>query len=140
MATIHRLPVRDTEVVRATDDADGFFGQLGHLVKLELELGLAEGRALVVSALVAIAIAVVAGVVLVAALVVLVAGALAPIFGARWENLIIAGGGFFLLATAAGAWSAWRLTHLRWPPETVRSFEENWRWLGAQLRSRLTSR
>jgi len=145
MATVHRLPVRDTRGVRPTavpelEDADGFFGHLGRLLRLELELGLAEGRKLIVSVLVAVAVGVVAGVVLLASLVVLVAGALAPIFGAHWQHLIIGGGGFFLLAAAAGAWSAWRLTHLRWPPETVRSFEENWQWLAAQLRSRLTSR
>jgi hypothetical protein len=145
MATIHGLPARDSAVVRtpatrALAEPDGFFPQVGRLLKLELELGLAEGRELIVSALVAVAIGVVAGVVLVASLVVLVAGALAPIFGAHWQHLVIAGGGLFLLAAAAAAWSAWRLTHLRWPPETVQSFEENWRWLAAQLRSRLTSR
>lgn len=134
MAALHHLPVRDA------GDTDGVVGHLGRLLKLELELGLAEGRALVVSALLALAIGTAAAVVLAAALVVLVSGALAPLFGARWEHLTVAGGGFFVLAAAAAAWSAWRLTHLRWPPETLRSFEENWRWLGAQLRSRLTSR
>jgi hypothetical protein len=144
MATIQRFPVRDphdvrTTVVPALEDADGFFGHLGRLLKLEVELGLAEGRELIVSALVAVAVGVAAGIVLIASLVVLVAGALAPIFGAHWPHLVVAGGGSFVLAAAAGAWSAWRLTHLRWPPDTVRSFEENWRWLAAQLRSRLTS-
>jgi hypothetical protein len=42
------------------------------------------------------------------------------------------------VAAAALGWSAWRLTHLSWPKETLRSFEENWRWLVLQLRSRLT--
>jgi hypothetical protein len=140
MAAIHRFPDRDVELVDEHAPADGVVAQLGQLLKLELELGLAEGRALIISALVAIAVALVAAVVLLAALVVLAAGALALLVGAPWEHLVIAGAGFALLAIGAGAWSAWRLTHLRWPPETVRSFEENWRWLVAQLRSRLTSR
>ena len=74
------------------------------------------------------------------ALVVLVAAAFAPLFGAAWQHLVIAGGGIVLLAVGAIAWSAWRLTHLSWPKETVASFQENWRWLGAQLRSRLRLR
>jgi hypothetical protein len=31
------------------------------------------------------------------------------------------------------------LTHLTWPTATLRSLEENWQWLAALLRSRLTS-
>jgi hypothetical protein len=81
-----------------------------------------------------------AAIALIASLVVLVAGAVSPFFGARWEPLVIAGGGVALLSLIALAWSAWRLTHLSWPTETLRSFEENWRWLATQLRSRLTLR
>ena len=110
------------------------------LVKLELELGLAETREVVVSAAIAIGVAVPALVLLLASLVVLVAAAFAPLFGAAWQHLVIAGGGVALLSIGAIAWSAWRLTHLSWPKETVESFRENWRWLGAQLRSRLTLR
>jgi hypothetical protein len=113
---------------------------LSRLVRLELELGLAETRALVVSAVIAIAVAVVSAIVLIAAIVVLVAGALAPLFGAPWAHLVVAGGGLALLALAAIAWSVWRLRSLDWPKQTLKSFEENWRWLEAQLRSRLTLR
>jgi hypothetical protein len=87
---------------------------------------------------VAILVAVSAAIALIAAFVVLLAAALSPVFGARWEPLLIAGGGVVLLSAAALAWSAWRLSHLSWPTETLTSFEENWRWLAAQLRSRLT--
>jgi uncharacterized membrane protein YqjE len=132
MATVHRLPAR----VEAPHD-ESIAGRLVKLAKLELELGLAETRDVVVSAVIAVAVAVPAFVLLLAASVVLVAAAFAPLFDAHWQHLVIAGGGVALLALAALAWSAWRLTHLSWPKETVASFQENWRWLGAQLRSRL---
>ena len=48
--------------------------------------------------------------------------------------------GVALLSLAALGWAAYRLTHLAWPKETLNSLEENWRWLAAQLRSRLTLR
>ncbi len=87
-----------------------------------------------------VAVAVPAAIALVAAIVVLLAGAIAPLFAGAWQHLVIAGGFVFLLALAGLAWSAWRLTHLEWPHQTLTSFEENWRWLAAQLRSRLTLR
>jgi len=93
-----------------------------------------------VSALIAVAVAVPALVLLLASLVVLVAAAFAPLFGAAWQHLVIAGGGIALLALAAIAWSAWRLKRLSWPKETVESFQETWRWLVAQLRSKLKLR
>jgi hypothetical protein len=74
----------------------------------------------------------------ISSLVMLVAASVAPLFHAPWEPLLIAGGGVALLSLAALGWSAWRLTHLSWPTETLKSFEENWRWLAVQLRSRLT--
>ncbi len=119
---------------------DGVFDRLTRLVQLELELGLAETRQLLVSALVALAVAVPAAVALIASIVVLLAAAFAPVFGARWEHLVISGGGVFLLSAAGLAWSAFRLRNLRWPEETLTSIEETWRWLGAQLKSRLTSK
>jgi uncharacterized membrane protein YqjE len=138
MATVHRLPARiDT---RSTPQDDSIVSSLLKIAKLELELAVAETREVLVAAALAIAIAVPALVLLLAALVVLVAAAFAPLFGAHWQHLVIAGGGFFILAAAALAWSAWRLTHLSWPTEIVASFQENWRWLVAQLRSRLTLR
>ena len=135
MATLHRL---QTSPVHAADDA--VLARLTRLLRLELELGVAETRALVRSLLIAVAVAVPSAIALIAAVVLLLAAALSPIFDARWEPLLIAGGGVALLALGALAWSAWRLTHLSWPKETFRSLEENWRWLAAQLRSRLTLR
>jgi hypothetical protein len=135
MAVVHRLPTRAD-----ADHHDSLLSRLVKLGKLELELGLAETRDVVLVAVKAVAVAVPAAVLLLASFIVLIAAALAPLFNAAWEHLLIAGGGVALLALAALAWSAWRLTHLSWPTETVTSFQENWRWLGAQLRSRLRLR
>lgn len=140
MATVHRLPTRPESRRSDAPQDESILARLLRLLKLELELGLAETRDVVVAALIAIAIAVPALVLLLASFVVLIAAAFAPLFGAAWQHLVIAGGGVALLALAALAWSAWRLTHLSWPTETVESFRENWRWLAAQLRSKLTLR
>jgi hypothetical protein len=134
MATV-RLPTPPS-----TNHDDAVVTRLQRLVKLEVELGVAETRALIRTLVLAIAVAVPAAIALIAAFVVLLAAALSPLFGARWEPLLIAGGAVALLALGALAWSAWRLTHLSWPKETLQSLEENWRWLAAQLRSRLTLR
>jgi Putative Actinobacterial Holin-X, holin superfamily III len=133
--SVHRLPVTPS-----TADDDTIVARLARLLRLEVELGLAEARGFIRSILLAVAIAVPAAIALIASLVVLLAAALAPLFDARWEPLLIAGGGVALLALAGLAWSAWRLTHLSWPIQTLRSFEENWQWLATQLRSRLTLR
>ncbi|MBI2218451.1 MAG: hypothetical protein HYU51_14250 [Candidatus Rokubacteria bacterium] len=77
---------------------------------------------------------------LLASLVVLLAGAFAPLFGAAWQHLVVVGGGLTLLSAAAIGWSAWRLQNLDWPNETLNSLRETWRWLGAQMTSRLRSR
>jgi hypothetical protein len=131
MATVHRLstPVQEDE---------GVVARLARLLRLEVELGLVEARRLIYTLAIAVATVIVAGVALIASLVTLIAAAVSPLFHARWEPLLIAGGGVALLSLAALAWSAWRLTHVSWPTETVKSFEENWQWLAAQLRSRLT--
>ncbi len=134
MATIHRLPVREAP------DPDTLVARLARLLKLEVELGLAEVRHLIRSAVLAIAVAIPAAVAVVASVVVLIAAAFAPLFGAPWQHLVIAGGGVLLVAIATIAWSAWRLRSLSWPKTTLTSVEETWQWLGAQLRSRLTSR
>jgi len=140
MASVHRLPTRsDSRKIDAGHD-ESIVARLVRLLKLELELGLAETRDLVVSALIALAVAVPALVLLLSSLVVLVAAAFAPLFGAAWQHLVIAGGGIALLALAAIAWSAWRLKRLSWPKETVESFQETWRWLVAQVRSKLKLR
>jgi len=131
MATVHRLPppLREDE---------GVVARLARLLRLEVELGLVEGRRLIYTLAIAVVTVIVAGVALIASLVMLVAAAVSPLFNAPWAPLLIAGGGVALLSVAALAWSIWRLTHISWPTETVKSFEENWQWLAAQLRSRLT--
>ena len=58
---------------------------------------------------------------------------------AETRNLVIAGTTVAVLALAALAWSAWRLTHIAWPQQTLASMQETWRWLVAQLKSKLTS-
>lgn len=134
MATVH--PIRPRESL----EPEGVLALLARLGRLELELGLSEARALVVSAVIAVAVATVAAIALIASIVVLVAGGVAPLFGAPWKHLVVAGGGLAVLSLAAIACSVWRLRTLDWPRQTLTSFEENWRWLGAQLRSRLTLR
>ena len=136
MATVHRLPT----IPPVHDGDDAVLARFSRLLKLEVELGMAETRALVRTLIIAVAVALPAAIALIASIVVLLAAALSPIFDARWEPLLIAGGGVALLSLAALAWSAWRLTHLAWPKETLKSLEENWRWLATQLRSRLTLR
>jgi hypothetical protein len=134
MATVH--PIRTPDAV----NHDGVLASLGRLVRLEVELGVAETREMLISAAIAVGLAVIAGIMLLASLVVLAAAAFAPLFSAPWQHLVIGGGGFAALALAAIAWSVWRLRRLQMPKLMISSFEENWRWLGAQLRSRLTLR
>lgn len=134
MGTLHAL-----RVPRATD-ADGILASLKRLVQLELELGLAETREVLLAAARAAALAGVAAVALIASLVVLLAAALAPFFGAPWAHLVIAGGAVLLVAAATLAWSVQRLRSLGWPRVTLASLVENVRWLEAQMRSRLTLR
>ena len=119
---------------------EALVARLGRLLRLEVELGLAETRDFFRGIAVAIVLALTGAVALIASFVVLLAAALSPLFGARWEPLLIAGGVAALLSSAALAWSTWRLRNLSWPTETLTSFEENWQWLAAQLRSRLTWR
>lgn len=133
MVTLERLSLPE-------QPTDGVLPSLARLARLELELGLSEARAFLISVAIAVGVAVVGVIALIAAAVVLLTAVPAPFFGARWEPLVITGGGVFIIAAAAIAWSAWRLTHLEIPRRAISSFEENWRWLGAQLRSRLTLR
>jgi uncharacterized membrane protein YqjE len=122
------------------EDNGSVLASLGRLAQLELELGLTETRELLRGATLAVAVILVAAMALIASLVVLLAAVVAPLVNARWEHLLVAGGGMLLLALAAVAWALTRLRRLPWPRLTLTSFEENWRWLGAQLRSRLTLR
>jgi uncharacterized membrane protein YqjE len=134
--------VRDSPTAPSARDGQNHLGtvvtRLGRLVELEVELGVAEIRRLVTSLAVAAAIAVASIIILISSLVVLVAGAVAPLFGAPWQHLVVSGGVFFALAAGGLAWSIWRFRNVTWPAETLRSLEETTRWLGAQLRSKLT--
>src|SRR6266404_4776447 len=104
--------------------------RLVRLIALELELGWAETRSLVIRVAVALAVAIPAAIALLASIVVLAAGALAPLFHTPWQHLVAAGGFVAVLALAA----------LAWRQQTLASLQETWRWLVAQLKSKLTSR
>jgi hypothetical protein len=135
MNSVHRF-----STTPSTGADDSLATRLARLLRLEVELGLAEARGLITTVALAAAVAVTATIALIASLVMLLAAALSPLFAARWEPLLIAGGGVALLALGGLAWSAWQISHLTWPTQTIASFEENWRWLATQLRSRLTLR
>jgi hypothetical protein len=134
MATLHRV-----EASEAARD-ESLFSRLTRLAALELELGWAETQGFIKRLAIAAAVAVVAAIALLASIIVLIAGALAPLFDAGWQHLVIAGGAVAVLALAGLAWSAWRFTHLDWPHQTLRSLEDTWRWLVTLLRSKLTLR
>jgi len=138
------VPLRDTPPASPSDNGRSGLSIVIHrlirLVELELELGLTEARSLIKTLAIAAAVAVVGLIVILASLVVLVAGVIAPVFGAEWRHLVISGGVFFVLAAAGTAWSASKFRKVPWPAETLRSLEETKRWLGVQLRSKLTSR
>src|SRR5207249_11344560 len=127
MATVRRL--REVPI-----EADGLGSSLSRLARLELELGLAEARAVITQLAIAIAVAVTAAIAFVAALVVLVAAAFAPLFRAGWQHLVIAGGGVALLSLALIAWSVMRVRNLTWPHGTIHRSEE--RRVGKEWRSR----
>ena len=135
MNSVHRVPTTPP-----AEEDDSLVTRLARLLRLEVELGLFEARGLIIRVALAVAIAMTATIALISSLVMLLAAAVSPLFDARWEPLLLAGGGMALLALGGLAWSAWRLTHLTWPTQTLASFEENWRWLATQLRSRLTLR
>lgn len=138
MATVHHTPAApdlDHDGL-VTDEA--LVTRLARLLKLEIELGLAETRLTLRRVAVALAVAVLSVITLVASLVVLLVAAFAPLFDARWEHFVIAGCVTLLLALVGLAWSAWSVKHVQWPRQTLASLEENWRWLATQLRSRLT--
>jgi hypothetical protein len=124
----------DSATRHDTTRPESLAARLVRLATLEVELGWAETRTVVRRVVVALAVAILA------AIIVVVAGAIAPLFDAPWQHLVIAGGAVGLAALAALAWSAWRLTHMTWPQQTLASLQETWRWLVAQLRSKLTLR
>jgi uncharacterized membrane protein YbhN (UPF0104 family) len=134
MATVHRVDTSETH------HDESLFARLTRLVALELELGWAETQGLIKRLAIAVALAVFSAIAFLAAIIVLIAGALAPIFDAVWQHLVIGGGLFAVLALAGLGWSVWRLTHLEWPQQTLRSLEETWRWLVTLLKSKLTLR
>ena len=134
MATVHRIDTSESA------REESLLSRLTRLGALELELGWAETRGLIKRLAIAAALAVVSAIALLAAIIVLIAGALAPLFDAVWQHLVIGGGIVALLAIAGLAYSAWRLMHLDWPHQTLRSLEETWRWLVTLLKSKLTLR
>jgi uncharacterized membrane protein YqjE len=113
---------------------------LARLIALHSELAWAEVRGLLFRAALAVGVALISAMAAVAAIVVLIAACFAPLFGGAWPHLVVAGGGVLIAAALAIGWSAWRLRNLRLPRETVASLGENWEWLVAQVRSRLTLR
>jgi hypothetical protein len=77
---------------------------------------------------------------LVTSIVVLAAAALAPVFGADWRPLVIAGGGGVGLAAAGLWWAASRLRSVLTLERTRDSIKETWRWVETRLRYAKTSR
>jgi membrane protein len=115
--------------------------EVGHLVRLRVEMTVAQTKAALVSAGVSVAIAMVSVIVALTAVTLLIAGAFAPVFRAEWQPLVTAGGGALLLGGAGLGWSVSRLRGLGdVPRRTVESVKEDWRWLETRLRSGLTSR
>ncbi|HUF93135.1 MAG TPA: YhjD/YihY/BrkB family envelope integrity protein [Candidatus Limnocylindria bacterium] len=115
--------------------------EVGHLVRLRVEMAVAEAKGALVAAGVSVAVAMASVIVLVTAITVLVAGALAPLFEGPWQPLVTVGGGALLLGAGGLAWSVRRLRGLGdVPKRTMDSIKEDWRWLGTRLRSGLTSR
>jgi hypothetical protein len=95
-ATVHHLPTREPESL--TD-------RLLRLLKLQVELGVAEVTQLAKRALVAVAVALVAFVALIASIVVLITGGVAAIGREVWAPFVLAGGGVALISLAAIGWS-----------------------------------
>jgi hypothetical protein len=117
---------------------DSLIDRVLRLVKLQVELGVAEVKQVAKSAIVAVAVAVLAVLFFIASLVVLITGGVVAMAGGVWAPPVIAGGGVALISLAALGWSVWRLRNLEWPRETVTSLQTNSRWLGAKLKSTLT--
>jgi Putative Actinobacterial Holin-X, holin superfamily III len=131
-ATVHRLPTPEPA------KPDSLIDRVLKLVKLQLELGVAEVKQVAKSALIAVAVALLAFVALIASLVVLVTGGVAASLGAVWAPFVVAGGGVALISLAALGLTVWRLRNLDWPRETVASLKSNSRWLQDKLASTVT--
>jgi Putative Actinobacterial Holin-X, holin superfamily III len=131
-ATVHRLPTAEPA------KPDSLIDRVLRLLKLQVELGVAEVKRVAKSALVAVAVAVLGFLFLIASLVVLITGGVVAMAGGVSGPLVIAGGGVALISLAALGWSIWLLRNLEWPRETVTSLQTNSRWLGAKLKSTLT--
>jgi uncharacterized membrane protein YqjE len=138
------VPLREVPPVSSSDHGRSPLGVILHrlirLLELELELGLTEAKTIGRRLGIAVGVAVASLIVMLASVPVLIAGVIAPFFHTKWQHLIISGGLFFLLAAGGMAWSLSQFRNVKWPEETLRSLEETKRWLGAQLRSKLTSR
>jgi membrane protein len=112
---------------------------IGHLARLELELAIAEVKRAATSAGIAAGVAIAASVTLVTSVVVLLTAALAPAFDARWQPLVIAGGGGLLLSGLAIAWAVYRVRNVLTLARTRASIKETWRWAETRLKSAKTS-
>jgi hypothetical protein len=119
------------------DSAERALALASRLVRLELELARAEVRSMLRGAVLAVALGLGGALLLGAGFVVVLAAMLAPLFGAIWGHLALAGGLSVLAALTALAIGAWRLRRLGRPRLTLASLEETWQWLEAQLKSRL---
>jgi membrane protein len=116
----------------------GLVARATALVRLRLELTLTEGKRLLKSLGIAAAVGLLSGLFLLAGAILLIAAGFAPLFQARWEPLVVAGGGVALLSAAGVAWTVWRIKHIEWPTNAAAALREDWQWLETQLRSRRT--
>jgi hypothetical protein len=124
----------------APRSAEGLGVHLRQLLGLEIELALAEARAILVRATIVAALGAVAVTALPAGLTVLLAAALAPAFSTPWQHLAAAGGAMLSVSCATILWSTWYLRRLRLPHDALNSIREHGRWLATELRSRPISR
>ncbi len=133
-------PAQVARLPRARNEPEGVLESLTRLARLQVELGVSETRERLKVAAVAAGVAIAGAIAAVASVVVLIAGALAPLFDAAWQHLIVAGGGVLVVSLAAILWGVSRIRNLEWPQETLESLRENWSWLTSQARSTLTLR
>jgi uncharacterized membrane protein YqjE len=126
------------DVITADSSDDGVLTLATRLVRLEMELARTEVQGMLLGAALAVGVAVAAALTLMAGFVLMLAALLAPLFGAPWEHLALAGGLAVLAAAVALAACVWRLRRIGWPRLTLTSLDETLQWLEAQMKSRMT--